>query len=102
MRAAPVGVIYPSSRLEKVIRGAYEWAIPTHGGQLAICAAAAVAGAISAALEGQPVVEVLAVALRAAKDAEALRFSAEASTIARSIERMYADLGSKRMVVGSR
>ena len=52
MRTAPVGVFYPSSRLEGLIRGAYECAIPTHGGQMAVCAAAAVAGAVSAAREG--------------------------------------------------
>jgi ADP-ribosylglycohydrolase len=53
MRAAPVGVIFPPTRLDRLIRGAYECAIPTHGGQLAICAAAAVACAVSAAVEAQ-------------------------------------------------
>lgn len=99
MRAAPVGVIYPSSRLDLLIRGAYECAIPTHGGQLAVCAAAAVAGAVSAALEGRPVAEVLAVTLRAAREAETLRSTGEASTIARSIEQIYSDLGKRRHLV---
>jgi ADP-ribosylglycohydrolase len=31
MRAAPVGVFYPSSSLHELIRGAYECAIATHG-----------------------------------------------------------------------
>ena len=95
MRTAPVGVIYPSSRLNDLIRGAYECAIPTHGGQLAICAAAAVAGAVSAALEGRPSAEVLTIALNASREAEALRPSAEASTIARSLEGMYSDLARR-------
>jgi ADP-ribosylglycohydrolase len=71
--AAPVGVIYPSSRLDELARGAYECAAPTHGGQEAICAAAAVAGAVSAALEGRPSVEVLSAAPKASKEAEAFR-----------------------------
>ena len=100
MRTAPVGVIYPSSRLDHLVRGAYECAIPTHGGQLAICAAAAVTGAVSAALEGRPSAEVLTVALNASKDAEALRPSGEAYTITRSIEEIYSDLvGRKHLVV---
>jgi ADP-ribosylglycohydrolase len=92
MRTAPVGVIYPSNRLADLIRGAYECAAPTHGGQLAICAAAAVAGGVSAALEGRPRAEVLTVALEASRQAETLRPSDEASTIARSIENIYSDL----------
>ena len=99
MRTAPVGVIYPSSRLDDLIRGAYECAIPTHGGQLAICAAAAVAGAVSAALEGRPGAEVLTVALNASKEAEALRPSEEAYTITRSIEEIYSDLVKRKHLV---
>jgi ADP-ribosylglycohydrolase len=100
MRAAPVGVIYPSSRLEDLVRGAYECAIPTHGGQLAVCAAAAVAGAVSAALEGRSAAEVLTVALRASKEAERLRPSGDASAIAESMEEIYSNLaGRKRLVV---
>ncbi|MGB7723099.1 MAG: ADP-ribosylglycohydrolase family protein [Bryobacteraceae bacterium] len=99
MRAAPVGVIYPSSRLDDLVRGAYECAIPTHGGQLAICAAAAVAGAVSAALEGRPSAEVLTVALNASKEAESLRPSGEASTITRSIQGVYSDLVRRKHLV---
>jgi ADP-ribosylglycohydrolase len=100
MRIAPVGVIYPSSRLEDITRGAYECATPTHGGQLAICAAAAVAAAVSAALEGRPSVEVLSAALKAAKQAEAFRPSEQASTLARAIETIYSNLTrTKNLVV---
>ena len=99
MRAAPVGVIYPSSRLDDLIRGAYECAIPTHGGQLAICAAAAVAGAVSAALEGRSSSEVLAVALSASRRAEILRSPQEAITITRSIEQIISDLGRRKRLV---
>jgi ADP-ribosylglycohydrolase len=96
MRTAQVGVIYPSNRLADLIRGAYECAAPTHGGQLAICAAAAVAGGVSAALEGRPRAEVLTVALEASRQAETLPPSDEASTIARSIENLYSDLVSMK------
>ncbi len=79
MRTAPIGVFHLSSRLDELIRGAYECAIPTHGGQMAVCAAAAVAGAVSAALDGRPSAEVvLMVAIRASKEAETLRPSVEA------------------------
>jgi ADP-ribosylglycohydrolase len=100
MRTAPVGVIYPSSRLEYLARGAYECAAPTHAGQLAICAAAAVAGAVSAALEGRPSVEVLSAALQASKQADVFRPFGQASTVARSIETVYSNLArSKHLVV---
>jgi ADP-ribosylglycohydrolase len=81
MRAAPIGVVYRVSRLDELVRGAYECSIPTHGGQLAISGAAAVAGAVSAALEGLRGEEVLAVAVQAAK-----------GEMAEAIERTYSDL----------
>jgi ADP-ribosylglycohydrolase len=96
MRTAPVGVLCPSSRLDDLIRVAYECAIPTHGGQLAICAAAAVAGAVSAALEGRSRTEVLNFALKASQGAESLRPSGEPSIMTRSIERAYSDLAMRK------
>jgi ADP-ribosylglycohydrolase len=99
MRTAPVGVFYPSSRLDELIRGAYECAIPTHGGQMAVCAAAAVAGAVSAALEGRPDAEVLTVALSASKAAESLRPSSETATVTRSIAEIYSDLVRRQHLV---
>lgn len=89
MRAAPIGVIYPSDRLDHLVRAAHECAIPTHGGPLAIGAASAVAAAVSAALEGRTVAEVLAAALRASHGA-----------IAQAIEHIYADIrGRPRLAV---
>jgi ADP-ribosylglycohydrolase len=95
MRAAPVGVLSPSSRLDELIQGAYECAIPTHGGPTAVCAAAAVAGAVSAALDGRPAGEVLAVAVRASIEAESLRPRGEGSTMAVSIQQIYFDLAKR-------
>lgn len=99
MRAAPIGVFYPSSRLDELIRGAYECAIPTHGGQMAVCGAAAVAGAVSAALDGRVGAEVLAVAIRASTDAGSLRQGGEASTIASALQEIYSDLAKQNHLV---
>jgi ADP-ribosylglycohydrolase len=82
MRVAPVGVLYRSDQLDDLVRAAHECAIPTHGGPLAISAAAAVAGAVSAAIDGKPASEVLAVALEACR----------METMARWIENIYKDL----------
>ena len=98
MRVAPVGVLYSSGRLDKLVRGAYESSIPTHGGQLAISAAAAVAGAISAALDGKSTAEVLDLAMQAAQKAEAFGQAPEgraAPTIAVSIRKMHEDLSAR-------
>jgi ADP-ribosylglycohydrolase len=99
MRAAPVGVIYASSGVDVLAQGAYECAIPTHGGQMGICAAAAVAGAVSAALDGRPIGEVLAVSVEASKEGESLRPCREGSTIAASLRRIYADLAERRHLI---
>ena len=88
MRVAPVGVLYPTSRLDGLVQAAYECSIPTHGGPLAIGAAAAVAAAVSAGIEGRPPGEVLAFAVRAG------------AGIASAIEEIYADLaGRERLCV---
>ena len=99
MRAAPIGVFYPPSRLDELIRGAYECAVPTHGGQTAVCAAAAVAAAVSAALDGRPGAEVLTIAIRASTKAESLRPCGEASTIAAAIQDVYSDLAKRKHLI---
>jgi ADP-ribosylglycohydrolase len=99
MRVAPVGVIYPSSRLHDLIQGAYECSIPTHGGQLAICAAAAVACAISAALDGKPAAEVLEAALKASREAEALRPSKGKPGIADCLKGIHSALASRKQLL---
>jgi ADP-ribosylglycohydrolase len=99
MRAAPVGVLFSSGRMEDLTRGAYACAIPTHGGQLAVCAAAAVAGAVSAALEGRTVAEVLTVALAASREAENLRPSREAGTMTQWLAEVYSSLAARKHLV---
>jgi ADP-ribosylglycohydrolase len=98
MRVAPIGVIHLPDQVESLIRGAYECSIPTHGGQLAICAAAAVVCAISAALDGQSAADVLAAALLGAKQAEIFRPQTRPSTIAASIETIYSDLAVRHQL----
>ena len=52
IRVAPVGTLYPSEALDALVTGAFEASISTHGGSLALAAAAATASAVSAALDG--------------------------------------------------
>src|SRR6266540_6404649 len=51
IRVAPVGIFYASGRAEEVLNGAREASVSTHGGSLAIAAAAATAAAVSAAID---------------------------------------------------
>jgi ADP-ribosylglycohydrolase len=90
-RVAPVGVLFCSKRLDDLVQGAYEASISTHGGQRAICGAAAVACAVSAALDGRSSSEILRLSVRAARMAEVLAPSS-ALTMATAIQAMHDDL----------
>ena len=70
IRVAPVGVFYTSNRLDDLVNGAREAAISTHGGSLAVAAAAATAAAVSAAIDEASPQQVLEFAERAAAQAE--------------------------------
>jgi ADP-ribosylglycohydrolase len=98
MRVAPVGVAYGPDPLDRLIGAAYQCSIPTHGGQLAISAAAAVAGAVSAAVEGWSPDAVLATAIAAARAAERLRPASGGNTVAASLGRLYSDLESRERI----
>ena len=71
IRVAPVGILFPSTALEELVRGAREASISTHGGSLAIAAAAATAAAVSAAMDGASPQRVLGLAEEAAVLADA-------------------------------
>ena len=104
MRVAPVGALYSPTRLDQLVRGAYESSVPTHGGQLAICAAAGVAAAISAAIEGMPTVEVLRLAVEAARRAETFARAAKGKTrssIATLIQEMHVKLSGREALLAS-
>jgi ADP-ribosylglycohydrolase len=70
VRVAPVGILFASRNLEDLVEGAREASISTHGGSLAIAAAAATAAAVSAAIDQVSPEELLAIAERAAGLAE--------------------------------
>lgn len=100
MRAAPIGVIHSADTLPALVQAAYECSIPTHGGQLAICGAAAVAAAVSAALDGRSAPEVLALALAASREAESLRPRAGAATMTDAIEKIHDGLAQCGRLTG--
>jgi ADP-ribosylglycohydrolase len=95
MRVSPVGILHRPSDLSLIIRGAYECAIPTHGGQSAICAAAAVAVAVSTPVDGGSPLEALGNALEASRAAETLRRQTRTCTIATAINKVYRDLSTR-------
>jgi ADP-ribosylglycohydrolase len=96
MRVAPIGIVYSCGRLGDLVDAVFEASVPTHGGQLAICAAATVAAAVSAAVDGKPGEEVLSVGIEAAREAERLRPPSPAGNMAAALERMHAQLLAAR------
>jgi ADP-ribosylglycohydrolase len=70
IRVAPVGIVFRSDRLGEIVTGAREASISTHGGSIAIAAAAATAAAVSAAIDGGTQGDILVHAERAATAAE--------------------------------
>jgi ADP-ribosylglycohydrolase len=70
IRVAPVGIFYASPALPDLVAGAREASISTHGGPLAVAAAAATAAAVSAAVDGSTHERVLECAEEAAALAE--------------------------------
>ena len=92
VRVAPVGIVYRSDRLEEIVAGAREASISTHGGSLAIAAAAATAAAVSAAIDGASPPEIIGVAQRAAAQAERQRARSADTTFAEAVHTICADL----------
>jgi ADP-ribosylglycohydrolase len=70
IRVAPVGILYRLHRLDDIVTAAREASISTHGGSLAIAAAAATAAAVSAAIDGESPEKIIAHACEAAGRAE--------------------------------
>ena len=70
IRVAPVGILYPPEPLTDLVAAAREASISTHGGVLAIAAAAATAAAVSAAIDDRSAVEIINLAQHAAAMAE--------------------------------
>src|SRR3989454_76276 len=70
IRVSPVGIFYTSNRLDELVNGAREASISTHGGSLAVAAAAATAAAVSAAIDEASPRQGLELSQRAAAQAE--------------------------------
>lgn len=92
VRVAPVGILFKSHRVDAIVAGAREASISTHGGPLALAAAAATAAAVSASLDGAGAEEILAIAEQAAERAESQRRSSPGIVFGRAIRTVYDDL----------
>jgi ADP-ribosylglycohydrolase len=92
IRVAPVGILYRSQRLEEIVAGAREASISTHGGSLAIAAAAATAAAVSAAIDGGSPLQIIGVAERAAARAERQWKGPANATLAEAVRTVQGDL----------
>ncbi len=90
IRVSPVGMRYRSSRLDRIVDAAREASISTHGGAMAIAAAAATAAAVSAAIDGASARDIIEIAERAAAGAEHQQVGSRA--FADALSAMYANL----------
>jgi ADP-ribosylglycohydrolase len=90
IRVAPVGILYRSDRFDDLVAGAREASISTHGGPVAIAAAAATAAAVSAAIDGASPRSIVELAERAAARAERERSGSE--TFAEALHSIHEDL----------
>jgi ADP-ribosylglycohydrolase len=92
MRVSPVGMRYSSTLLDAIVAGAREASIPTHGGPLALAAAAATAAAVSAAIDAADAYAIVDLAARAAAQAERERTSSTDAPFAQQLRTLYTDL----------
>ena len=92
VRVAPVGILFRSHRIDEIVAGAREASISTHGGPLALAAAAATAAAVSASLDEAGSDEIFALAQHAANRAESRRRSSSHTVFAHAMRAIYDDL----------
>ena len=92
LRVAPVGLRYRSDGLEIIVAAAREASVPTHGGPLAIAAAAATAAAVPAAVDAQPAREIIDFARRAAETAERERTDPPTTRFAKALDGIAREL----------
>ena len=92
VRVSPVGMLYSSRQLAEIVAGARQASIPTHGGMLAIAAAAATAAAVAAAIDGASASEIIEFALGAAVEAEHQQSGSPRTTFADALRTMHVDL----------
>lgn len=96
LRVSPVGILYRLERLADIVDGAYQSSIPTHGGALALAAAAATAAAISAAIDGAGSTDIFSAALRASREAERRYGSSRGTVFTTALEAVHGDLSLVR------
>lgn len=89
VRVAPVGVFCAPDRLDELVNGAREASISTHGGPLAIAAAATAAGVSAAIDAASSPHEVLELAERAAAHAEERWSGGSAHAFANAIRTLH-------------
>jgi ADP-ribosylglycohydrolase len=94
-RVAPVGMLHSSIQTHAILRGARQASIPTHGGPLALAAAAATATAVSAAINGLNARDIIELALRAAEVAERERTGGLDGILAERMRTMHEELARK-------
>jgi ADP-ribosylglycohydrolase len=95
VRVAPVGMVHSSIQTAAILRGARQASIPTHGGPLALAAAAATATAVSAAIDGLKSRDIIEVALRAAEVAERERTGGLDGILAERMHAMHEELSRR-------
>jgi ADP-ribosylglycohydrolase len=94
VRVAPVGMLFCSRRLDAIVGGAHEASVPTHGGPLALAAAAATAAAVSSAIDGAEPHDIMKLALCAASMSERQRSGK--SVFVQSMQTTHHDLAHRR------
>jgi ADP-ribosylglycohydrolase len=92
IRIAPIGIVFRPTRFDDLVNGAREASIPTHGGSIAIAAAAATAAAVSAAIEAWSADEIIMFAESAAAEAERRWPGDGSARFARTVRSTYDDL----------
>jgi ADP-ribosylglycohydrolase len=94
IRVAPVGIFLAPHDLDALVVAAREASISTHGGSLAVAAAAATAAAVSGAIDGASPHQILSLAERAATLAESRWPGPGAPAFADAIRTVHAGLAA--------
>lgn len=94
MRVAPIGAFYKTDELDLLLHAVFEASIPTHGSQEAICAASAIAAAISAAVDAKDRAFILDFSIYAAKEAEKYSQPSSDNNIATIISEVFHDISN--------
>lgn len=95
VRVAAVGIVHRPARLDALVAAARETSIQTHGGGLAIAAAAATAAAVSAAIDGLPATDVIQIAQSAAA-MSGTGTSGPAAVFSDAVRAVYEELAQRR------